>query len=56
MNKAINREELRQVLYKGRADLMYVHGFYPDLEGGIPAGNSAFRRCTATTLRPPSAC
>ena len=33
MNKAINREELRQVLYKGRADLMYVHGFYPDLEG-----------------------
>jgi ABC-type transport system substrate-binding protein len=33
MNKAINREELRQVLYKGRAELMYVHGFYPDLSG-----------------------
>lgn len=33
MNKAINREELREVLYKGRADLMYVHGFYPDLAG-----------------------
>src|SRR5687768_1698537 len=33
MNKAINREELRQVLYKGRAELMYVHGYYPDLPG-----------------------
>jgi peptide/nickel transport system substrate-binding protein len=33
MNKAINRAELLKVLYKGRAAPMYVHGFYPDLEG-----------------------
>jgi ABC-type transport system substrate-binding protein len=33
MNKAINREELLRVLYKGRARLMYVAGFYPDLPG-----------------------
>ncbi len=33
MNKAINRHELREVLYKNRADLMYVHGYYPDLAG-----------------------
>ena len=39
-----------KVLYKGRADLMYVHGFYPDLEGWDPAGKSASRRCTATIL------
>jgi len=31
MNKAINREELLRVLYKGRATPMYVAGFYPDL-------------------------
>jgi peptide/nickel transport system substrate-binding protein len=43
MNKAINREELRQVLYKGRADLMYVHGFYPDLEGWDPTWEQRFR-------------
>jgi peptide/nickel transport system substrate-binding protein len=42
MNKAINREELRQVLYKGRADLMYVHGFYPDLEGWDPTWEQRF--------------
>lgn len=33
MNKAINRAELLEVLYKNRADLMYVHGYYPDLPG-----------------------
>ena len=33
MNKAINREELLKVLYKGRASDMYVTGFYPDLPG-----------------------
>ncbi len=33
MNKAINREELLEVLYKNRATLMYVHGYYPDLAG-----------------------
>jgi ABC-type transport system substrate-binding protein len=42
MNKAINREELRQVLYKGRADMMYVHGFYPDLEGWDPTWEQRF--------------
>ncbi|MBI3327173.1 MAG: hypothetical protein HYZ81_10795, partial [Nitrospinae bacterium] len=36
MNKAINREELRKVLYKGRAKDMYVHGFYSDLPGWDP--------------------
>jgi ABC-type transport system substrate-binding protein len=33
MNKAINREELRRVLYKGRANDTYVAGFYPNLPG-----------------------
>jgi peptide/nickel transport system substrate-binding protein len=33
MNKAINREELLKVLYKGRANYTYVAGFYPDLPG-----------------------
>jgi peptide/nickel transport system substrate-binding protein len=42
MNKAINREELRQVLYKGRADYMYVHGFYPDLPGWDPTWEQRF--------------
>jgi peptide/nickel transport system substrate-binding protein len=42
MNKAINREELRQVLYKGRAELMYVHGFYPDLPGWDPTWKDRF--------------
>ena len=42
MNKAINREELRQVLYKGRADIMYVHGFYPDLAGWDPTWEKRF--------------
>jgi peptide/nickel transport system substrate-binding protein len=31
MNKAINREELRQVLYKGRANDTCAAGFYPNL-------------------------
>src|SRR5437879_13088941 len=30
MNKAINRDELLKVLYQGRANPMYVRGFYPD--------------------------
>jgi ABC-type transport system substrate-binding protein len=42
MNKAINREELRQVLYKGRAEYMYVHGFYPDLPGWDPTWEKRF--------------
>jgi ABC-type transport system substrate-binding protein len=33
MNKAINREELLKVLYKGRATYTYVTGFYSDLPG-----------------------
>jgi ABC-type transport system substrate-binding protein len=42
MNKAINREELLQVLYKGRARYMYVHGFYPDLPGWDPTWEQRF--------------
>ena len=42
INKAIDREELRQVLYKGRAELMYVHGFYPDLPGWDPTWEKRF--------------
>jgi ABC-type transport system substrate-binding protein len=57
MNKAINREELLKVLYKGRASYMYVHGFYPDLPGwDPPPGRNASRRCTAMTSRQPNAC
>jgi ABC-type transport system substrate-binding protein len=42
MNKAINREELLQVLYKGRATLQYVHGFFPDLPGWDPTWEKRF--------------
>jgi peptide/nickel transport system substrate-binding protein len=42
MNKAINREELARVLYKGRAAPMYVHGYYPDLPGWDPAWEKRF--------------
>ena len=42
MNKAINREELLKVLYKGRATYMYVHGFYPDLPGWDPTWEKRF--------------
>ncbi len=42
MNKAINREELLKVLYKGRANYEYVHGFYPDLEGWDPTWEKRF--------------
>ncbi len=42
MNKAINREELLEVLYKNRADYMYVHGFYPDLPGWDPTWEQRF--------------
>jgi ABC-type transport system substrate-binding protein len=42
MNKAINREEILQVLYKGRATLEYVHGFYPDLPGWDPTWEQRF--------------
>jgi len=42
MNKAINRNELLKVLYKGRANPMYVHGFYPDLEGWDPTWEKRF--------------
>ena len=42
MNKAINRKELLKVLYKGRANPMYVHGFYPDLEGWDPTWEKRF--------------
>src|SRR3989442_2545321 len=42
INKAINRKELLKVLYKGRASPMYVHGFYPDLEGWDPTWEKRF--------------
>ena len=42
INKAINREELLRVLYKGRAAPMYVAGFYPDLEGWDPTWEKRF--------------
>ena len=42
MNKAINREELLKVLYKGRADYMYVAGYYPDLPGWDPTWEKRF--------------
>lgn len=42
MNKAINRDELLKVLYKGRARPMYVHGFYPDLPGWDPTWEKRF--------------
>ncbi len=40
MNKAINREELLEVLYKNRATLQYVHGDYPDLPGWPDLGTT----------------
>jgi ABC-type transport system substrate-binding protein len=43
INKAINREELLRVLYKGRATPMYVAGFYPDLEGWDPTWEQRFQ-------------
>jgi peptide/nickel transport system substrate-binding protein len=42
MNKAINREEILQVLYKNRATLQYVNGFYPDLPGWDPTWEKRF--------------
>ena len=40
MNKAINRDELLRVLYKGRARPMYVHGFTLTSPVGIPPGEA----------------
>jgi ABC-type transport system substrate-binding protein len=42
MNKAINREEIFKVIYKGRATPMYVHGYYPDLPGWDPTWEKRF--------------
>jgi ABC-type transport system substrate-binding protein len=42
INKAINRTELLQVLYKGRATNTYVAGFYPDLPGWDPTWEKRF--------------
>jgi ABC-type transport system substrate-binding protein len=44
MNKAINREELLRVLYKGRAKNTYVHGFYSDLPGWDPTWATRFEQ------------
>jgi peptide/nickel transport system substrate-binding protein len=42
MNKAINREELLKVLYKGRAKYTYVAGFYSNLPGWDPSWATRF--------------
>jgi len=42
INKAINREELLKVLYKGRATYTYVAGYYPDLPGWDPTWEKRF--------------
>src|SRR5262249_61678532 len=42
MNKAINREELLKVLYKGRATYTYVTGYYPGLPGWDPTWEKRF--------------
>lgn len=42
MNKAIDRGELLQVLYKGRANYTYVHGYYPDMPGWDPTWEQRF--------------
>ena len=49
MNKAINREELPKVLYKGRATYSMWRVFIPTCRAGIRRGRSASRRCMATT-------
>jgi peptide/nickel transport system substrate-binding protein len=42
MHKAMNRDELLKVLYKGRATPMSVHGFSPDLAGWDPTWEKRF--------------
>ena len=42
MNKAINRDEILKVMYKGRATPTYVAGFYPDLPGWDPTWAKRF--------------
>jgi peptide/nickel transport system substrate-binding protein len=42
INKAIDREELLKVLYKGRATYTYVAGYYPDLPGWDPTWEKRF--------------
>jgi peptide/nickel transport system substrate-binding protein len=42
MNKAINREEILEVLYKNRASLQYVGGYYPDMPGWDPTWEKRF--------------
>ncbi len=42
INKAINREELLRVLYKGRATYTYVAGYYPGLPGWDPTWEKRF--------------
>ncbi len=42
INKAINREELRRVLYKNRATYTYVAGYYPGLPGWDPTWEKRF--------------
>ncbi len=51
MNKAINREELLKVLYKGRAKLAYVSGYYPDLPGWDPTWETRFQEMYGYDLK-----
>jgi ABC-type transport system substrate-binding protein len=42
MNRAINREEIIRVLFKGRGDAMYNTTFHPSLEGWNPQWEADF--------------
>jgi peptide/nickel transport system substrate-binding protein len=42
MHKAMNRDALLKVLYKGRVTPMSVHGFSPDLVGWDPTWAQRF--------------
>jgi ABC-type transport system substrate-binding protein len=42
MNKAVNRDEILKVMYKGRATPTYVAGYYPDLPGWDPTWEKRF--------------
>jgi len=51
MNKAINRDEILKVMYKGRATPTYVAGFYPDLPGWDPTWAKRFPEMYGYDLR-----
>jgi peptide/nickel transport system substrate-binding protein len=51
MNKAINRDEILKVMYKGRATPTYVAGFYPDLPGWDPTWAKRFPEMYGNDLK-----